>query len=365
MAKKRAEGKVVTGRGELVAALSQLTAQEQKRAASLVKQMKCTNALTVFSYGANVQDGMTRQSRELLSAVQAKDLAPVSDALLNLLSKVQVVNVGRFAKRSTGRRLLHVVQRVLNRYGRVRDQIEEIVIQLRAHQDALLEDVEHLEALYEENLKFHRNLLVHIVAGEMKLQELEGQLAERQVEARESGDPMAAQAVSDLADVITELERRLHDLRLTLAVAEQDAPRIRLIQAGDKALVRKIHEALTTAVPLWERILATAATMLRQRGTLEIQREVTATTEALLLSSSLVLQENAVGIAEELERGVVSAETLVRSQEMLVATINQVREIQAAGRQNRIQAEKLLLASGHKLQALLLTAGTVSKAELQ
>ena len=67
-----------------------------------------------------------------------------------------------------------------------------------------------------------------------------------------------AQELRDLRAARDDLERRVHDLKLTRQVTMQSLPSIRLVQENDKALVTKINSTLVNTVPLWETQLAQA-----------------------------------------------------------------------------------------------------------
>ncbi|WP_180276465.1 toxic anion resistance protein, partial [Mycobacterium ostraviense] len=74
------------------------------------------------------------------------------------------------------------------------------------------------------------------------------------------GQVMEAQQLRDLRTVRDDLERRVHDLKLTRQVTMQSLPSIRLVQENDKSLVTKINSTLVNTVPLWETQLAQAVT---------------------------------------------------------------------------------------------------------
>ena len=60
---------------------------------------------------------------------------------------------------------------------------------------------------------------------------------------------MKAQELRDLRAARDDLERRVHDLKLTRQVTMQSLPSIRLVQENDKSLVTKINSTLVNTVP--------------------------------------------------------------------------------------------------------------------
>mgnify|MGYP002376114911 FL=1 len=154
------------------------------------------------------------------------------------------------------------------RFEEVQAQIDRITDTLLGHEHALLKDIKSLDLLYEKTLQFYDELALYIAAGEAKLTELDHKtIPAKQTaldKARDEKQVMAAQELRDLRAARDDLERRVHDLKLTRQVTMQSLPSIRLVQENDKSLVTKINSTLVNTVPLWETELAQAGT--RQRS---------------------------------------------------------------------------------------------------
>jgi uncharacterized protein YaaN involved in tellurite resistance len=201
--------------------------------------------------------------------------------------------------------------------------------------------------LYRENLADYRETLVHVHAGEIKLGELRAERAASEARAAREGSLAAAQEARDAAGLISRLERRVHDLKLTAMIALQTAPQIRLVQSSDQTLVEKIQSSILTTIPLWKNQVVIAISLLNQRKALELQRAVTDTTNELLTRNGQVLQQGVTGIARESERGLVELATLQDVNDCLIATIQETLQIQEEGRRERREVE-------HQLQRLQL-----------
>jgi hypothetical protein len=86
---------------------------------------------------------------------------------------------------------------------------------------------------------FYDELALYIAAGEAKLKELDEKdipAKEAEVQAAPENDQvMKAQELRDLRAARDDLERRVHDLKLTRQVTMQSLPSIRLVQENDKS----------------------------------------------------------------------------------------------------------------------------------
>ncbi|HLT54989.1 MAG TPA: toxic anion resistance protein, partial [Bacillota bacterium] len=128
----------------------------------------------------------------------------------------------------------------------------------------------------------------------------------------------------------------------------------RLIQNTNQALVEKIQSSILTAIPLWKNQIAIALTLMRQRKAVEAQKQVTETTNELLLKNAEMLKTNTIETAKENERGLIDVETLKQTQENLVTTIEETLRIQTEGRQKRQEAERELIEMENELKNKLL-----------
>ncbi len=100
-----------------------------------------------------------------------------------------------------------------------------------------------------------------------------------------------------------------------------------------------------------------AVSLFRQKKALELQKEVSQTTNTLLKQNAALLKDGSLGVAEEAERGIVELETLKQVNNDLITTLEETLRIQREGREKRAQAEKELLKLETELKDRLLAAG--------
>ena len=181
---------------------------------------------------------------------------------------------------------------------------------------------------------------MYILAGQLKCQELrEKDLPAMQKKAQDSGLPEDAQAANDFANMIGRFEKRLHDLELTRIISLQMAPQIRLIQNNDSLMAEKIQTSIVNTIPLWKSQMVLALSMEHSRQAMEAQREVSDVTNQLLRKNAEALHQGSINVAREAERGIVEIETLKHTNQELINTLEEVRQIQEDGRNRRAEAE--------------------------
>ena len=331
------------------------------KAYQLAEQIDPKNHQAMISYGTPAQSKLLTFSHTMLEHVQKKDIGEVGEIISELMQKFNEVNPDElngqppsFFARMFGR-LSSSIQETLSRYQKTGAQIDRISVKLERSKNILLSDVVMLEKLYENNKEYFHALNVYIAAGELKLEELHQKtIPELKKAAEASNDQMKFQEVNDMIQFADRLDKRLYDLKLSREVTIQSAPQIRLIQNTNQALVEKIQSSIMTAIPLWKNQVAIALTLIRQRHAVEAQKQVSKTTNELLLKNAEMLKTNTIETARENERGLIDIETLKKTQESLVSTLEETLKIQEEGRHKRRLAENELAAMESDLRQKLL-----------
>ena len=343
-------------------AVEALTPEERAKAEEIKNGIDLMDSQTAILYGVGAQRNLAEFSDNILANVRNKDTGYVGDLMGELVEKVRDVGVdeaegGVLDKRSFLRSAARAVRKLLARYEKIEVQIDRIQRDLEEARMQMLKDIAMFDGLYEKNLEYFRGLQVYIVAGEEKLRETrEETLPRLRAEAQAKGDPMSAQVVRDFEDTVDRFEKKLHDLKLSKAIAIQTAPQIRLIQNNDKLLVDKIQTAILSTIPLWKGQIVIALGLARQQSALQMQRSVTDTTNELLQKNAELLKQNSLDVARESERGIVDLETLKKVNDDLISTIEETIQIQREGRAARQSAEAELAGIEQKLKDALLTA---------
>lgn len=343
-------------------AVEALTPEERAKAEEIKNGIDLMDSQTAILYGVGAQRNLAEFSDNILANVRNKDTGYVGDLMGELVEKVRDVGVdeaegGVLDKLPFLRSAARAVRKLLARYEKIEVQIDRIQRDLEEARMQMLKDIAMFDGLYEKNLEYFRGLQVYIVAGEEKLRETrEETLPRLRAEAQAKGDPMSAQVVRDFEDTVDRFEKKLHDLKLSKAIAIQTAPQIRLIQNNDKLLVDKIQTAILSTIPLWKGQIVIALGLARQQSALQMQRSVTDTTNELLQRNAELLKQNSLDVARESERGIVDLEALKKVNDDLISTIEETIQIQREGRAARQSAEAELAGIEQKLKDALLTA---------
>ena len=315
---------------------------------------------SIVRFGSRAQAGMQEISQAMLADVKNKDVGPAGDSLRNIVTTIRSFSSSELDMRRqrswweklTGRAAPFA--RFVANYEAAQSQIDRITGDLLAHEHKLLKDIKSLDLLYQRTLAFYDELALYIAAGEARLAELDRTvIPQKEQAAAAEGAVLEAQQLRDLRALRDDLERRVHDLKLTRQVTMQSLPSIRLVQENDKSLVTKINSTLVNTVPLWETQLAQAVTIQRGTEAAGAVREATDLTNELLAANARNLREANARIRTEMERGVFDIQTVRTANAELIATIEDSLRIADEGKARRAAAEAELTQMEADLKASL------------
>ena len=154
--------------------------------------------------------------------------------------------------------------------------------------------------------------------------------------------------------MINRFEKKIHDLELTRVISIQMAPQIRMIQNNDALMLEKIQTSIVNTIPLWKSQMVMAVSLHHSQQAMQAQRNVTDATNELLRKNAEKLKTGTIEIAKESERGIVDLETLQQTNNNLIETLDEVRQIQVEGAKRREEAShELAKIEGELKQKLL------------
>ena len=350
-------------------AVTQLSEEQKAKAMTIAKTIDEKDLNTIINFGAETQQQVSDFANQMIANVKNKDTGSIGDSLNELLINLNELKPNALVAKDSNiflrifGNIRKSIQLAQMRFQEVGEQVDKISIKLETDKDGLLHDNAALEELYKRNKEFFDELNVYIGAGEMKIEELQQKLIpEAMQKAQETGDQMDVQVVNDLHQFLDRLEKRNHDLKLTRQMTIQQAPQIRLIQNTNQTLAEKIQSSITTTIPLWKNQIAIAMTLLRQKDAVTAQRQVSETTNQLIQKNSEMLKISTIETARENERGIIDLETLQKTQQNLIETLEETLQIQQEGRMRRKAAEIELNRLEGTMQQQLLQLSDKEKA---
>ena len=338
--------------------ISSLSPAEQAAVRDFSEKIDIKNTDQVMNYGSAAQKNISEFSDAALSSVKTKDLGECGDMLSELVVELKGLNFDEGEKKGflgLFKKASQTIAEKKAQFDKAEVNVDKIVEELEKHEITLMKDISMMDKMYEKNEEYMKELTMYILAGKLKIEHLRNvELPEYVAKAKETGLPEDAQAANDFANLIGRFEKKIHDLELTRTISVQMAPQIRMVQNNDSLMAEKIRSSIVNTIPLWKNQMVLALSLYHSEQAMQAQRNVTDVTNELLMKNAKTLHQGSVNVAKESERGIVDMETLKQTNLELIATLDEVRQIQDDGRARRAQAEDELARIEGELKDKLL-----------
>ena len=338
--------------------ISALSPAEQAAVKEFASQIDVLNTEQVMNYGVNAQKNISEFSDTALNSVRTKDLGEVGEKLGDLVVELKGLNYNPEEKKGLKglfKKSVNNIAQLKAQYDKAEVNVDKIVESLENHEVTLMKDITLMDRMYERNEEYMKELTMYIIAGKMRIEQLRNEeLPKYKAKAQESGLPEDAQAANDFANMIGRFEKKIHDLELTRTISVQMSPQIRMVQNNDTLMMEKIRSSINNTIPLWKNQMVLALSLFHSDQAMKAQREVTNMTNELLEANAKALHQGSVEVAKESERGIVDLETLKKTNEELIAALDEVRKIQDDGRTRRAAAEQELARIEDELKRKIL-----------
>lgn len=338
---------VIDSQEELVVptAKEEFSPEEVQAVEKIKNTIDFKNVQTPVLYASSTQKELCELSSNVLSNIKSKDLGETGQLLSNLLTTVQDFDISELQEdkgffESLFSKSKNKIDKIMGKYQVVEKQVDKIADQLDISKDVLMKDTILFDRLYDENLKYFKELNLYIEAGEESISDVRTNVLPKLMqEAKGKSDPMAMQVVQDYQVNIDRFEKKIHDLKTTRMIALQTAPQIKLIQSNSSLLIDKIDQTLANTVPLWKSQMIIALGLEHQGKIAEMQKEISDITNELLRKNADKLKQNTLEVAKEAQRSIVDIESVKYANEQLISTIQDSIKINEDARTARKNAE--------------------------
>ncbi|MDR6465724.1 MULTISPECIES: toxic anion resistance protein [Chryseobacterium] len=336
--------------------LTQLQSEERQKYEVLANSIDEANPGSIVNFGAELQKTLTNQSDSFLGNVRRSNSGEVGGLINDLLVELNYVDVEELngnkvksflSKLPFMKKVMTQVENLFAKYDKIINNIEQISYKVNAGIITSTKDNAVLQTIFESNVNSIKQIEELVIAGNIRMERAAVELAQMEAAPQNFQDYQ----IADKRDFIARLDRRMADLKVVRVIMMQSLPQIRLVQNNNVSIAEKAQTILTTTLPVWKNQLSLAVAMYRQQQNIEIQQKVSSTTEEILRKNAERLGQNSINVARANEQTIVSVETLKETTSMLINTLNEVKQIQKQGADNRRKLDQDLQTLEHELKA--------------
>lgn len=322
----------------------ELSESEKKAVDEFITKIDVMDQNLVLQYGAKAQNKISAFSDNILEDVKTKDIGDTGESLANLVGEIKSFNSSIGTSKKGIFKLFNSAKKeistIIAKYNKIEKNVDTIENSLEKNKVTLLKDIALFDTMYDKNLEYFKEISLYIIAGERKLEELKNKtLPAAKDKFEETHEQLDAQKIQDLENQINRFEKKIYDLKTTRIISIQMAPQIRLLQNNDAELVEKIQSSITNTIPLWKNQMVLALGINNSKKALESQQAVSNLTNDMLKKNSETLKQGSIEIAEEAEKAIIDIETLKKTNQDLIETIDNVIKIHEEGHAKRMEAE--------------------------
>lgn len=338
---------------------SMLSDEEKQQVENFVKQIDVTNIKMVNSYGTNVQTSITTLSASITSSVKTNKFGDIGQDLANLRVLIGGTTVSEkkgifgFLQKSKQK-----IDYLISNFESAEANIKKIEKNLQHHRQVLIKDIYIFDQMYDQYLKYYKELTMYVIAGKKALQLARNtKLIELNEKAKFTQDQLDLQIYKDYEDACTRFEKRISDLEISRLLSIQVALQIRGLQNEKQKEADSLRSDIINTIPLWRNQMVVALGIEHSRRALDAQAAVTKMTNEMFRKNSEMLKQGAIDAAVASEKAIVDIETMRKVNADIITSINEVVKIHEEGSRRRLEAQEELVKLENDLKQALLEAG--------
>ncbi|MDB5118934.1 MAG: tellurite resistance protein [Sphingobacteriales bacterium] len=320
--------------------LTSITPEEKQKYGELSKELVPSDVNSVLNYGVEVQNSMEKYSNEFLASVRTFNSGEVGTLINDLLSELNYIDVDEL-EQGTFKQILSKIpflnklvidtKKLFQKYDTVVGNIDKITTKIKSGRLNSIKDNSSLQTMFDSNVSYIKQMEDLIISGQLKYNELSEQLAQMEANPSAHND----YEIADLRDFTIRVDKRLADMKIVRFIMMQSLAQIRVVQNNNTSIAEKAQSIISTTIPVWKNQLTIAVALQRQKANVEMQKKISDTTNTILQKNADMLKQNSIDVARENEKTVVSVETLKRTTQSLIETLNEVKKIHEEGTQSR------------------------------
>ena len=347
--------------------ISAISEEDKKRYSQLTRNLVVTDINSISNYGSDIQNVMGKYSNDFLTAVRTPQSGEIGTLITDLLSELSYIDVDELKEPSALtkvirqipilNKLVKSVDKILHKYDSISENVDTISKKIAVTRLSSLRDNNALQTMFENNIIYGKQIEDLIVAGKIKLDEVNSTLNEMM----ENQDQYEPHQIQDVQEFAHNLERRLSDMMALRYVIKQSLPQIRTVQYNNIAIADKAQSIISTTIPVWKNQLSIAVALHNQKANIEAHRKITETTNTILKKNAEMLRQNSTDVARENERSVIDIETLRDTTRQLIDTIKEVKQIHEEGAAKRKAAEEEILKIESELDTNMVSSSNMLK----
>lgn len=300
-------------------ALAPYTPEELTKIESYRQSIDLNNSTALIEYGTDLQQRLSELSGRMLNLLNTQNVDDINQLLGTTIGYLQAMEEEK-EKFSFFKKKKEMSLR--EKYRATERNVDRITVSLQERQLQLMKDCAMLTQMQRMNDIYQRDLNMKITAGRQKLEDCrQNQLPALEQRASETGLVQDSQAVSNHKNQLDRLEKKLHELELSIAIAQQSAPLIQMIQSNQTAMATKLQSTLLNTIPLWKNQVVLALGMEQAKQAANSGQKANDMMNKLLKSNKDAAKLASVSTMEEAKSNFTEVSDLDATNKQLIESL--------------------------------------------
>lgn len=300
-------------------ALAPYTPEELTKIESYRQSIDLNNSTALIEYGTDLQQRLSELSGRMLNLLNTQNVDDINQLLGTTIGYLQAMEEEK-EKFSFFKKKKEMSLR--EKYRATERNVDRITVSLQDRQLQLMKDCAMLTQMQRMNDIYQRDLNMKITAGRQKLEDCrQNQLPALEQRASETGLVQDSQAVSNHKNQLDRLEKKLHELELSIAIAQQSAPLIQMIQSNQTAMATKLQSTLLNTIPLWKNQVVLALGMEQAKQAANSGQKANAMMNKLLTGNKVAAKLASVSTMEEAKSNFTEVSDLDATNKQLIESL--------------------------------------------
>lgn len=343
------EGKVVVNGFDYSKSIDTLSEADRVKYMEIAKQISDNDINSIQTYGSDVSSVVQRNGDDLLRITKSNDATSIetNNIINDLLASIGEINIDNFGDESGFRRFMRKVPVLrslvrkydvtMARYNNIADNVDQVAKKIMYTKVVALKDNTTLQIIFDNNLEYIRRMRDLIIAAMLKAEELD-----REIEMLKNDPDVEPYVIQDKIAFYETLQKRITDMKVSEYIMGQNLLQVRALQNNNVAISQKSENIVNTVIPIWKNQLSISIIMQNQKNNIEVQRRTSDATNEILVKNAEMLKVNTINVAKANEESVVSIDTLKKTTQTLIDTMNEYKRIHDEGNKNRAEINESL-----------------------
>lgn len=340
--------------GVKVKTFESLKPEEQQMVLARIDGIDYTVSEDILNFGSAKKSDMTKHAEIIISKYSAHEIDEISEPMTDLVATLKSNNPAAIIKGISNkkpdddkeglvecvreffaiRRAKERMYKALAEHGTIKQNLQEIGIEMEKRRLSLLQDIKVYEQMQQATFGQVKEFGFDCTALAMMIEDAKTKL-KRMLNAdiiEEDGNSVAPELdaeelykAQNLQDAIDRMQRRMSSITSVSVATVQTIPMQQAIIKGDEIICEKITEVIELIIPMWSWQYAIAIGAIKQQEALKLQKTIRGVTSQLLTGNAKMLHDNMIAAQDELNTAAVAIEDLQVVQNYIEDMVNTVQ----------------------------------------